>query len=360
MQQDNKETKVQGMPESAAIPKSPKPASKPTRAKAGQGKQTRASKPKAGQGKAQKQGQPVATIEVDSSELLNALEEAMGQPEAGPEETQPEAEATKQAKAEAAKIHKALLFVRAQHDKASTMQVNLAHVCTGTQAKAKARLTEETQQACNIAKLDELLNAGKTALNQAQQALDQAISAQSSTEANEARKQAKLAVSDISQAYKEAGKIARAADRAIAKQEKQAKAAAAKAQKQQEKTDQLLTEAQALKQALDQEIAMLSGQGQHQGNRIIDVELNQAHADVLNLIADGLWAEMTKAGISIIPAQVNLSTARLKALMNQVIDMGYAAESGDGYILTDSGLALFETNLEEVKANFAQMLQQAS
>lgn len=222
------------------------------------------------------------------------------------------------------------------------------------------KLTPDQQAKTGMNDLNGLLATIQTAQKTAQTAQKQASQAEAYSQAAEARESAKKARSEAYQALKKARQIARAIDRAIARADKQAKKQAEKARKQQEKINQALSKASKAKQAIEEYESMLQSQAEtSQGNKVIDVDMNQALADMLNMVADSLWAEFDSQGnVHIIPADITLTTARQQALMSQVIDMGYIVQTESGYTFTESGLALFKTDWQEVKANFAQMLGQ--
>lgn len=338
----------------------------------GKAKASKSQKP-ASQGKEAQQEASKPQIQTldNEAELLAILNQAMGSPEAqqeapeaqqGSQEAQQEAsqgKAEAKAKAEAQKMAKAQQGTKARLNQITTIFQNLTHLADSGASIAKARLTPEAQQTCKVASLASLKEQGKKALESAQEASQDAGQAQNSQTAREAQKKAQEAYKVISGAYKEAQKIDHAIARAKARADKEAQQAAQKKAREDEKKaklESLLAEAESI---LAEQKALLSGADEYAGNKIVDVPLNQKHADMLNLIANGLWAEYDSQGnLQIIPAAIDLPSKPQKALMQQVIDMGYAAQQESGYILTEAGLTLFETSLDEVKSNFANWLAQ--
>jgi len=101
------------------------------------------------------------------------------------------------------------------------------------------------------------------------------------------------------------------------------------------------------------------------GNEIIKTDLPQTHADVLNLIAEGLSASVSTKGKSkgdVIIASARIDLANLKkkhaeALQSLITKDYVSMTQPDYYMLTDKGLAVFGLTLQQVKDNYLASLE---
>lgn len=100
------------------------------------------------------------------------------------------------------------------------------------------------------------------------------------------------------------------------------------------------------------------------GNEIIQTDLPQTHADVFNLIADGLTGDLKGKGKSqkviIHPCPIDLaklSKVQTKAL-ESLITNGYVVMESDGlYTFTDKGLNVVGLTWDDVQANYLNTLK---